>query len=202
MSGETWTAASDVVLAGGTLSLAFLTEFKKPPFLRTWLSLFITLALAAAFGAFYHGFDSLRIQSMWTLTSAASTASIFAFLTCCICLAKPDWQWLGSLWPLTGLFGFITGAMLAGGPFWHVSLTAGVVSLIGAFLLTYSPLKESARWIWVGLAVTILGLLSQKALPHRDDFMNNNVIFHLLQVVGNVCFYRAASLSSKKPQSG
>lgn len=190
MTAEGWTALSDVVLGVGTFALAFSLK-PETPFLRTWMALFIALAGSAFFGALYHGIDSLKNQNIWTLTSSTSTASIFLFFMTAVCMTRPAWAWLAGAWPIAAMFGFVVGGMIAHGPFYYVSIVAGVMSLAAAIVLRWSPLAVTRGWIYTGLVITVVGLILQARLG-KEGIFNNNVIFHIFQFIANLCFFFAA----------
>jgi predicted membrane channel-forming protein YqfA (hemolysin III family) len=106
-------------------------------------------------------------------------------------LAKPQLKWLKLAWPGAVLLGLVVGALIAQGPFFYVSIVAGVVSLLSAIVVKSSKDEKARFWIWAGLMVTIGGLVFQKVLK-TEGALNNNVVFHIMQLVGNFCFYQSA----------
>jgi hypothetical protein len=192
MSAETATAISDVILCGGTLYMGL--NVGSRPTARTWSATFIALSLAAGLGALYHGVSTFHTPQFWVLVACSSVASAFLFFASCMSLAKPSWKPLNMLWPLMIVAGVLVGGVLASYPFWSISLVAGAATILSCFLIRNASNKKSRDTIYLGVGLTILGLVAQKVLPANVDF-NNNVMFHLLQFLGNFMFWRAARMA-------
>lgn len=189
LSAELATAASDLLLCLGTFYLALI--FKGSRGVHTWRSFFFALAIAAGFGALYHGFDKFHYQSFWVLVSVASMSASFLFFAACSVSGRPSWTWLGLLWPGYAVLGVIVGSILSNYPFWAITGTTVVLIFLSLYVLQGNPYKACRQNIFIGIGITILGFIFQKALP-RDGIWNNNVIFHLMQLIGNYFVWRGA----------
>jgi len=192
MDTETATAVTDVALSAGTFILGFTVGEQKT--YRTWTALFITLALAAALGALYHGVDKFHIPAIWILVSSASVASGFLFLAACLCVTRPQWKWLHWLWPLWGIVGILVGGLISSYPFFYISAASGVCILISMVVLLKAPTKLARNWIYAGIAVTIFGLVVQET-TNFEGLLSRNALFHELQLIGNFFLWIGARKS-------
>jgi hypothetical protein len=182
VSSETATYLSDIVLAAGTFFLGMTVGPRKNA--RTWTALFVMLALSAGFGAIYHGTLRFHSPEFWVLVSTTAVASAFLFLAASLTIAQPHWKWLGWLWPMLGLGGFLLGGLLSHFPFYYISIVSGICLILSVFALIGSPLTQARNWLFLGIAVTIAALVCQK--------FANNAAFHFLQLAANMCFWMGA----------
>lgn len=189
MSNETAAAVTDVILCAGT----FLLGLKIGPVRarQTWMAFFHSLALAAALGALYHGIESFHTPQFWGIVSCVSTASAFLFLAASACATRPYWTFLAWLWPIMGIFGFLLGGALAPMPFYYISIVAGLCTVGSAVLLQRAPSKYARNWIYMGLGLTVLGLVVQK-ISTGQGLMSGNSLFHILQLAGNILIWNGA----------
>lgn len=189
MTTETATAISDVLLSAGTFGLGLTVGPKKN--YRAWSALFITMAIAAALGAIYHGMIRYHTREFWTCVAISSTASGFLFLGASICSVKPQWTWLHWMWPLMALVGLLVGGLLAPYPFWTISAVSGLCMVAAVFILKKAPSASARKWIYFGVATIVLGLGAQQ-FGESEGPMNHNVVFHYLQLLGNTFIWMGA----------
>ena len=189
MTDETATALSDFVLSGGTFLLALTVKSKRAQ--KTWQALLGALALASALGAIYHGPVRFHTGEFWVLVSASSVASGFLFLAVCGCITKPDWKWVGWLWPLCALAGVLVGAMISRYPFYFISIINSICILVGAMILRDAPIPKARSWIYMGILCTFVGFLAQR-FTTGTGFFNHNALFHWFQLGANFMFWRGA----------
>ena len=175
-------ALSDVILSVGTFILGM--TLKRRSHSKIWTALFVLLSLAAGLGAIYHGLDRFHTREFWVLVSTMTTSSAFLFLSAILTVYKPQSKIFGWWWPIFGLAGLLLGGILSPFPFWYISVVSGVCLLISILLLTKSPLKSARNWIFIGIGVTLLGLVLQKTA--------GNTIFHYVQLTANGCFWLGA----------
>ena len=190
LTAELGIALSDVILCLGTFWLGLKFRGVRGP--HTWRSFFFALSTAAGVGALYHGFSRFHEPSFWVLVSVASMTASFLFFAACSLSGKPNWKWLTLLWPLYGLLGIITGTMLATYPFWMITAVSLILIFLSIYVLQGNPHKECRQNIIRGLGITIIGFVAQKFIS-KEGFINNNVIFHLLQLTGNYFIWRGAN---------
>jgi hypothetical protein len=179
---ETATAISDVFLAGGTFALGMLIPSK--PNSKTWVALFVTLALSAACGALFHGTIRCHTPAFWVIVTATAVASAFLFLASSLTVAFPSKKEFNWLWPAFTLVGILIGSLISQQPFYFVSIASAPCLALSVFVLTKSPKHKARNWIYIGVALTVAALISQTLF--------NNVVFHYTQLGANFCFWRGA----------
>lgn len=189
MTTESAAAVTDIALSAGTFFLG-LTVGKRKTF-RTWTALFICMGLASALGSIFHGFERFHTSNFWPVVATTATASAFLFLAANITLAKPNWPWIQWLWPLMGLAGILLGGLLANMPFYYISIVGGICIVASILVLQKAANKSARNFIYIGMAITVLGLFIQKAW-HGDGLSSNNALYHLLQLAGNISFWMGA----------
>jgi len=175
-------ALSDIILSGGTFSMAML--LKKRAHSKIWSVLFVLLALAAGLGAIYHGLQRFHTREFWVLVSTTTTASAFLFLSATLTVYKPQSKIFANVWPILAVAGLLLGGILSPFPFWYISVASGVCLLLSVLLLAKSPLKTARNWMFSGISLTILGLVLQKTV--------GNAVFHYVQLGANFCFWLGA----------
>jgi hypothetical protein len=189
MDKETATAFTDILLGFGTIGLGLSVGPRKSA--KTWMALFITLGLAALFGAIYHGTNRFHTPEFWVLVSCTSVASAFLLLASCLSATKPNWPVLTWLWPAMGGLGVLVGGLLAPLPFFYISIVSGICVLTSALVLQKAPSPKVKRWIYAGMVVTLSGFILRE-ITHFGGLFSPNALFHMLQLVGNYFFWKGA----------
>jgi hypothetical protein len=82
--------------------------------------------------------------------------------------------------------------------FWNLTLIflglgAGFM-LSGTYVASFSRWSWTARWLYLGLAVSVAGLTVQLSGISLHQHLNHNDIYHLIQLAGLYCFYKGARL--------
>jgi hypothetical protein len=149
---------TDAALAAASLVFAYLLSRIIGPRNRVsawlWCAGFLASAVAASFGATYHGFtsyfDTSTLHTFWSIIMYAMGAS--------------------------------TGFWIAGCHAAYITREDG-----------------SVKWIAAGIAVTAVGaIVQQTGFRHHSDF-NHNDAFHVIQILGLYCFFKAATRLSDRP---
>jgi hypothetical protein len=182
MSSELTAAISDVVLSVGTFVLGMNIGKRKAS--RTWTALFLNLAFASALGALYHGLGQFHTREFYAIVAALSTSSAFLFLSAVLTMTRPSSSWLPWLWPILGAVGLLVGGVLSEFPFWSISIVSGLCLLYSVFLLARAPASKARKWIYFGVALTIIALVIQKTV--------GNGAFHYTQLCANFLFWIGA----------
>ncbi len=189
MTNEAATALTDILLA--CVSLFFAINLSRVPNKAPWVTLFISVALASAFGALFHGVPALHMPEIWTIVSGTTVMSGFTFLACSISLWKPQSKFLFWLWPLLSALGAILGLVMAGLPFPVLSIPNGLCIAGGAWLLKKSPYPQVRKEIYIGLGLIVIGLVLQQLIPF-EGLLYKNAVFHYFQIAGNYFLWRGA----------
>jgi hypothetical protein len=186
---EPMTLATDYLLATVTayLAIAIFRRSEGQNARRWWGIAFVALALGAALGGTYHGFD---IEALWKptvwlvgLASAAMLAGS-AFATTAgaarrglVALAAAKlvafwfWTWRDDR--------FV----------WVVADTAGAFALVAA-LHIWRWREPGSRWILAGVGVSIAAAAVQASGLDLHRHFNHNDLYHLIQIAAMAAYYR------------
>ena len=171
---------SDFVL--GLLALFF--AFRLWRVHRMWALAFVFTAIAAMIGGVYHGYGD-RWEILWKATvMSVGIASYFL---------------LAGTHRRLGIFAAVKLAVYG---FWMAMTEANFVYVVadyGLTLLLVGIVHPAKKWVWVSIAVSVLGAVVQQARvtvhPHWFDY---NDLYHLIQMAALWMLYRAA-LQSRAP---
>lgn len=200
---EPATALTDYLMA--VLAVCFTVDLGRRAAQRgttRWWSLaFAFLGASALAGGTFHGFqESLAprlAQGLWRAGLAAASLTSFATMR------AVAMQWLESrrqaVWP--GVAAFKLAASLVAGAlhpeFVVVLADFGLTTLfaLGAGIAGRARNPRAFRALSAGVALFALGaLVQQTGLSPRPAF-NHNDLFHVIQILGNACFFLSARLA-------
>lgn len=183
MISEPMTVATDYALAVVSAWLGW-NLFKSISFSqRLWALAFFSLALAAALGGTWHGF--WQNDLLWKATTLSAGVASFGMV-------------VGSA-AATGFFRILVllaGVkllvysmwMLSHEEFIYVVIDSGTALAVVAVL----HLWRFNGWMLAGVAVSVAGALAQASgFALHPDF-NHNDLYHVIQIVAMVLFYRGA----------
>lgn len=185
MSNELAAAVTDAFLFAATIFFAIELRSRN----QLWAAVFFSLAMAALLGSLFHGIGMFHSQGFWTLVSAFAVASAFLFLMACISITYPR-AYIKKAWPLVGLAGFLLGVGLSTYPFYVISMVSGVCLILAALVL-HKAKTRARKWIWIGMILTVIGLICQKFV-HGQGLASPNAIFHYFQILANYFFWSGA----------
>ena len=80
-------------------------------------------------------------------------------------------------------------------PTFGITALVSVVSLTAIFVSAIAISRSSptaSAWILAGVALTAFGFWIQRARISLHRHLNNNDLYHVLQLIALICLYRAA----------
>lgn len=184
-----------VALAGVGFGLLLLRERPGPA--RLFGLMFLATALAAAIGGSSHGFGPRWTEAQrdlaWLLTYG------LLGLANLLILAGAVLAWAPRLYqvPLLGLLGFRLGVyailLASHRDFRYViyDFVATLVALAALALLGRARQPAPVAATLLGVAVSFAGALLQNARIGLHEQFNHNDLFHVVEIAGMFCFYRA-----------
>ena len=202
---EPATLATDYLLAAVAAWLArrlHLRLSRTAPAARWWSWTLAAIAASALVGGSYHGFapePPTKIFALWwlatlwlvSLTSAAMTVSwIHA-------VVPPRWHRLGFAAVAAKLLVF--AAIAASRPVFAVVVFdygSSILLWLGAALLLR---RNWSAWMVAAIALTIVATLVQQLRLAPSAHFNHNDLYHVIQTVALVAFYRAARQLAPSP---
>jgi len=189
MISEPMTLATDYLLAALTafLALRILRRAEGQNSRWLWGVAFFALALGAALGGTYHGFEieALWKPTVWSvgLASAAMVAgSAYATTTAAA---------RGSLIALAvlKLAAFWSWTWADDRFIWVVADTGGAFALVAALHVWRRTAPES-RWILAGVGISIAAAAVQASGFDLHRHFNHNDLYHLIQIAAMAAYYR------------
>lgn len=201
MITEPATTLTDYAMAA--LAVAFAVDLRRraaaAPHVRAWSTAFFLLAASALCGGTFHGFrTSLApwvVEALWRASLA--TASLASFAT----MRALALQWLGEPrarpWIRLALLK-LTAALLAGAlhpEFVVVVADFGLTLAFGLAAATFGRSTDLRAFglLCTGIALFVLGAVIQQARLSPHPAFNHNDVFHVIQILGNACFFLSAS---------
>ncbi|HYR34094.1 MAG TPA: hypothetical protein VEQ87_07390 [Burkholderiales bacterium] len=193
MISEPMTLATDYVLAAITAFLAFriLRNTEGQSARRFWGLAFIALALGAALGGTYHGFEleALWKPTVWAvgfasagmLVGSAFAATRGAPRQALLALAAVK---LAAFWLWTWRDDRFIGV---------VADTATAFALVAALHL-WRWREPGSRWILAGVGVSIAAAAVQASGFALHRHFNHNDLYHLIQIAAMLAYYRGARI--------
>ena len=189
MISEPMTLATDYVLAAAAAVMAaFILRAAGGQDARRWWGVaFIALALGAALGGTHHG---LRLEALWQPTvlvlgvasagmvagsAVATTRGMWRLALLALVAAKLAiyWAWV---WRDDRFIGALAD-------------TGGAFALV-ALLHVLRWRAPGSRWIVAGVAVSIAAAAVQASGIDLHRHFNHNDLFHLVQLVALLLYYR------------
>lgn len=195
---EPTTTLTDLALAvvGGWFAVSLVVE-PHPAAAHAWAEGFGCAALGGVFGAMVHGLaDYLSPRThrvLWHAALIFTGAAAIMFAVAAGQGAAPSQEDLIMRAGLIAL-AFYVVAVIARPTFATaaaVSFLALAVVLVAGVAISRTS-TSAAAWIIAGVGVTGLGFGLQQARVSLHRHLNNNDLYHLLQLAAFVCFYRAA----------
>jgi hypothetical protein len=195
---EPTTTLTDLALAVvGSWFAVDLVLQPHPSAAHAWAEAFGCGALGGLFGAIVHGladYLSPRTQRVfWHAALIFTGAGAIIFAVAAGQSAAPSQEDLIMRAGLIAL-AFYVVAVIARPTFATaalVSFVALAIVLVSAFAISRSSIGAAA-WIVAGVGLTGFGFGLQRARVSLHRHLNNNDLYHLLQLAAFVCFYRAA----------
>lgn len=168
---------------------------------RWWSLSFAFLAAGALTGGTYHGLHESMppwaAHTLWRTTIAAGALCSFALMRAAAL------QWLGD--GRQGLWKGVAALKLA------ISLVAGILSplfavvvadlgltmlfAIGAGAIGRQRNTRSFRFLASGVGLFVAGAAIQQAGLSPHPAFNHNDLFHVVQILGNACFFVSARVT-------
>lgn len=158
---------------------------------------FVATGLAATLGGSLHGFGPRWSEAaragVWLATYAAIGAANLSLLAGAVVAWAPGAYQVS----LLGLAGFRLGVYLillgSHQEFRYVvyDFAGTLIALLALALLGCARHPAAVRMTLAGLAVSFLGALVQRSGVRLHEHLNHNDLFHLIQIAGLYCFYRA-----------
>jgi hypothetical protein len=186
---EPMTLATDYALAAVTafLALRILQRAEGQSSRRLWAVAFLALALGAALGGTYHGFEieALWKPTVWSvgLASAAMVAgSAYATTTAA---ARSSLMALAAL----KLAVFWSWTWADDRFIWVVADTGGAFVLVAA-LHVWRWVEPGSRWVLAGVGVSIAAAAVQASGLDLHRHFNHNDLYHLIQIAAMAAYYR------------
>jgi hypothetical protein len=185
---EPMTLLTDYVLAGVTAWLCFLlskhSEIHSSR--KFWALAFAALALGAFLGGTWHGF--VQNDLLWKATLLAVGVASFAMLAGSACAVLS-----GRVRSFVLAFAVVkliiySGWMLVHDEFIFVVVDTGVAFAAVALLHIW----KLNGWILAGVAVSVAAALVQASGFALHQHFNHNDLYHVIQIVAMVLFYRGA----------
>jgi hypothetical protein len=193
MISEPMTLATDYLLAAAAALMAAFTlrAAGEQDSRRWWGVAFIALALGAALGGTYHG---LRIAALWkptVLVLGVASAAMVAGSA----LATTRGMWRLALLAVAAakLAIYWTWVWRDDRFIWVVADTGSAFALVALLHLLDSQ-RPGSRWIVAGVAVSIAAAAVQATGLDLHRHFNHNDLYHLVQLVALLLYYRGARL--------
>ena len=189
MISEPMTLATDYLLAAVTayLAIRILSLSERQNARRWWGIAFVALALGAALGGTYHGFE---VEALWkptiwsvglasfamvvgTAFATTTTAGRSSLIALAALKLAAFWLWTGS----DDRF------------IWVVADTGGAFVLVAA-LHVWRWGEAGSRWILAGVGVSIAAAAVQASGLDLHRHFNHNDLYHLIQIAAMAAYYR------------
>lgn len=189
MISEPMTLATDYLLAAAAaiIALRVLRSAGGQDCRRWWGVAFIALALGAALGGTHHG---LRLEALWkptVLVLGVASAGMVAGSA----LATAPGMWRIALVALAAakLALYWTWVWRDDRFIWAVADTGTAFALV-ALLHLIAWRRPGSRWIVAGVAVSIAAAAVQASGIDLHRHFNHNDLYHLVQLVALLLYYR------------
>lgn len=202
---EPMTVLTDLALAALAAVLGTRLARADPAPARFWAAAFLVLVPASLAGVVVHGFSArlgLGLRSaLWQLVYAAIGVATLLMLAGAVLFAAPrSCRNLPRSVPLLVLLGVLY-PVLRGDPRWLAGCCVTLLVVLLALGIHRGILRGEAfaRWVLAGTLVSLAGgfALTARLAPHPA--FNHNDLFHVLQMAGLFCFYRAARVFAAGP---
>ena len=188
MISEPMTLATDYLLAALTAYLAFriVRQADGQSSRRWWGVAFVALALGAALGGTYHGFE---IEALWRPTIWMVGLASCAMVVGSAC-ATTKAVARSVLLALAGLklAAFWLWTWRDDRFIWVVADTAGAFALVAALHLWHWR-EPGSRWIVAGVGVSIAAAAIQASGLDLHPHFNHNDLYHLIQMAAMAAYY-------------
>lgn len=180
----------------GWFALSLVLEPHRPA-AHAWAEAFGCGALGAFFGAMSHGLAgqlSPRVQrTLWraALIFTGAAAIMFAVATGQSAAPRQEDLIMGA--GLIALAVYVVLVIVR--PTFGITALVSVVSLTAIFVSAIAISRSSptaSAWILAGVALTAFGFWIQRARISLHRHLNNNDLYHVLQLIALICLYRAA----------
>lgn len=191
---EPATFLTDCLLAGLALFLAWRLRVPAPT-VRWWRRTFGLTAASAFVGGTYHGFGpnfSTALQSIWWLVTLWIISGVSACLALSLLheLAPARWQ---PLW--RRVIGLKFALALTAAIVWPVFLVAIVdygLALASWLVAALAVCRPWRGWMLAGLGLSVGAAVVQQSGWPRLPYLNHNDLYHLVQALGLIAFFRGA----------
>lgn len=204
LRAERITMLTDFLLAGVAVGLALPLLLGAvgggSPQARAWGSTFLFTALAALAGGVFHGFRhrlaGRPLAALWRATLLLSApVGFFLLVAAAYGIAAPL--------PRAGLLVFAVGklvavlvALLRSARFAWVAYDSGVSLIVLGLAVGGRVVAEGGSpgsgWILAGVVLSLAGAWVQQRGWRRDRHFDHNDVFHLVQAVACLLFFRGA----------
>jgi hypothetical protein len=193
--GEVATLATDYALA--LLALVLAWRLREVAATRAMAVPFAWLALAALAGGTFHGLRATLGDTgktlLWATTSLAMLGFSFTLLVT-YAIARLPQRWRRGLWGLATAKLLVCLAMLLRDPgfLWLLVDYGGSMLILVVAYLWSAPRARTTAWLCAAVALSLLGALIQRLRLAPSASFNHNDLYHVVQMVSMMCFYRAA----------
>jgi hypothetical protein len=169
---------------------------------RLWGAAFVATALASSCGGTSHGFvRELSPRAVWWLWSATyvclGVAHLLLLWHVVEIVAAATRTRTALRAALAVHFLVATAALLRLRSFRYAIMDYGLTLLVLAIvaaILAARGARAAAAWLSAGVAVSVVGAWVQSSTIHFGPGLNENDLFHLIQMVGLVLFFRGGKL--------
>jgi hypothetical protein len=194
---EPTTTITDLALAiiGGWLALSLVLRPHEPA-VHLWAAAFGCAAGGGFFGAIAHGLPDYISKAMlrvfWTGAVLCTGVAAIIFAAAAGLAAAPAYEnWVVGI-GLTAAAVYAVAVIVR--PTFGMAAIVSVVAL-AAILLSAAAVSRfsppAAAWLVAAVALTGVGFGLQRARISLHRHLNNNDLFHLLQLGAFLCLYRA-----------
>jgi len=195
------TSITDYLLAAFTLPLGILLLARAGLAGRLWGCGLLASALAAFAGGTWHGFQLAFPESalflIWKAVMYLSGVFGLAAASGTI-LATTSGRLRGMLLAAMIAIALVYAALVTTHDQFIYVIAFNMVAMAVVFVLHmrtgFSRHDPASPWMIAGIAVSATGGIVQASGLSLDEYFNNNVLFHVIQMVGTYLLFRGAWL--------
>jgi len=193
--GEAWTLVTDYAVA--LLALGLAARLRARAATRPMAPAIAWVALAAFAGGTFHGLRAgLGLPgkiALWGLTSVALAAASFSLLVGYgRARLQPRWHDRLRALALGKLAVLVVLLLLDPGILWLiVDYLSSMLLLVGLYAAN-EPRARASVWLYAAVGLSVAGALIQRLRIAPSTAFNHNDLYHVVQMVSLVCFYRTA----------
>jgi hypothetical protein len=188
MISEPTTLATDYLLAllTAVLAVLILRTSGRQQARRLWGSAFIALALGAALGGTYHGFD---LDVLWKPTLfAVGIASLGMICGSAYAATRGAVRYALLALALLKFVAFLIWISRDSRFVWVVADT-GISFALVALLHVFAWRAPGSRWVLAGVAFSVAAAAAQASGMDLHRHFNHNDVYHVVQALAMLAYY-------------